>query len=135
RQVHFQSLQTHSAAIEEIARMASLLLTGGRLIDSSQDLDGPGDLLLQEGKVAALGDDASKGASPDTERIDVTGLVVCPGLIDPHVHLREPGQSAKETIATGTAAAARGGFTTVVCMANVSRDIETGGSVATHWAT
>lgn len=62
--------------------------------------------------------------------MDVTGQVVCPGLIDLHVHLREPGQSAKETIASGTAAAARGGFTSVVCMPNTSPRIDTPGTVA-----
>src|SRR5262249_46509134 len=97
--------------------MSSLLLTGGRLIDPSQDHDGPADVLLRDGKVAAIGPDASK-ASPEIKRIDVSGMIVCPGLIDLHVHLREPGQSAKETIATGTKAAARGGFTSVVCMPN-----------------
>jgi len=62
--------------------------------------------------------------------MDVAGLVVCPGLIDLHVHLREPGQSAKETIATGTAAAARGGFTSLVCMPNTSPAIDNSGTVA-----
>ena len=62
--------------------------------------------------------------------MDVSGLVVCPGLIDMHVHLREPGQVAKETIATGTAAAARGGFTSVVCMPNTSPAIDNAGTVA-----
>ncbi len=60
----------------------------------------------------------------------MAGLVVCPGLIDLHVHLREPGQSAKETIATGTQAAARGGFTSVVCMPNTSPAIDNAGTVA-----
>jgi len=69
-------------------------------------------------------------APPDVERADVSGLVVCPGLIDLHVHLREPGQSAKETIATGTAAAARGGFTSIVCMPNTSPAIDNAGTVA-----
>jgi dihydroorotase len=109
--------------------MSSLLLTGGRLVDPSQDYDRPADVLLREGKVAAIGEDASK-APPEVPRIDVSGMVVCPGLIDLHVHLREPGQSAKETIATGTAAAARGGFTSIVCMPNTSPVIENAGTVA-----
>src|SRR3954463_10648122 len=109
--------------------MSSLLLTGGRLIDPSQDQDGPADLLLEDGKVAGIGPSASSKATAKTERIDVRGLVVCPGLIDLHVHLREPGQSAKETIATGTAAAARGGFTSLVCMPNTSPVIENAGTV------
>src|SRR5256886_1408811 len=109
--------------------MSSLLLTGGRIIDPSQDLDAPGDLLLRDGKVAAIGKDAGSKAPADARQIDVKGLIVCPGLIDLHVHLREPGQSAKETIATGTAAAARGGFTSIVCMPNTSPVIEDAGTV------
>src|SRR5213075_3527977 len=89
-----------------------------------------GDLLLRDGKIMAIGQDVSNAASAGSERMDVSGLVVCPGLIDLHVHLREPGQSAKETIATGTAAAARGGFTSVVCMPNTSPVIENAGTVA-----
>src|SRR5947209_5635580 len=110
--------------------MSSLLLTGGRIIDPSQDLDAPGDLLLRDGKVAAIGKEASSKAPSDAKRVDVKGLVVCPGLNDLNVHLREPGQRCKETIATGTAAAARGGFTSVVCMPNTSPVIENAGTVA-----
>src|SRR5689334_6105127 len=110
--------------------MKSLLLTGGRVIDPAQRLDSPADVLISEGKIAAVGPSAAQQAPADTERMDVSGLVVCPGLIDLHVHLREPGQSAKETIATGTAAAARGGFTSVVCMPNTSPVIENAGTVA-----
>src|SRR5438093_408116 len=62
--------------------MSSLLLTGGRIIDPSQDLDAPGDLLLRDGKVAAIGKDASSKAPADAKRIDAKGLIVCPGLID-----------------------------------------------------
>src|SRR5262245_2961915 len=109
--------------------MSSLLLTGGRFVDPSQDIDRPADWLLRDGKVAAIGEDASR-ASPDIRRVDVSGMVGCPGLIDLHVHLREPRQSAKETIATGTAAAARGGFTSIVCMPNTSPVIENAGTVA-----
>src|SRR4029077_5066195 len=110
--------------------MSSLLLTGGRVIDPANRLDGPADVLVRDGKIAAVGTDAAKRAAADTERLEVRGLVVCPGLIDLHVHLREPGQSAKETIATGTAAAARGGFTSVVCMPNTSPPVENAGTVA-----
>ena len=110
--------------------MSSLLLTGGRVIDPAQNWDRVADVLVENGRIAALGADASAKARPDTERIDVAGLVVAPGLIDLHVHLREPGQSAKETIATGTMAAARGGFTSVVCMPNTSPPIENAGTVA-----
>src|SRR5688572_23393504 len=71
-----------------------------------------------------------KQADSETVRMDASGLVVCPGFIDLHVHLREPGQSAKETISTGTQAAARGGFTSVVCMPNTSPAIDNPGTVA-----
>src|SRR5216117_1655998 len=110
--------------------MNSLLLTGGRVIDPANQFDAIGDVLVLEGKVAALARDAARQAPADIERMDVTGCVVCPGLIDLHVHLREPGQTAKETIATGTAAAARGGFTSVVCMPNTSPAIDNATTVA-----
>jgi len=109
--------------------MNSLLLNG-RVIDPANQFDAVADLLILEGKVAALVPDAAQQAPADIERMDVTGFVVCPGLIDLHVHLREPGQTAKETIATGTAAAARGGFTSVVCMPNTSPAIDNAGTVA-----
>ena len=110
--------------------MNSLLLTGGRVIDPANRFDGVADLLLSQGKIAAIGPDAGAKATADVERMDVKGLVVCPGLIDLHVHLREPGQVTKETIATGTAAAARGGFTSVLCMPNTLPAIDNAGTVA-----
>ena len=110
--------------------MNSLLLAGGRVIDPANHFDATADVLIVDGKVAAIGLDAAAKAPAEIERMDVKGLVVCPGLIDLHVHLREPGQGAKETIATGTAAAARGGFTTVVCMPNTSPAIDNPGTVA-----
>src|SRR3984957_1189070 len=108
----------------------SLLLTGGRVIDPASKLDAVADVLIVKGKIAAVGRDAAAMTPPDAERCDVKGMVICPGLIDLHVHLREPGQSAKETIATGTAAAARGGFTSIVCMPNTSPAIDNPGTVA-----
>jgi dihydroorotase len=110
--------------------MNALLLTGGRVIDPANQFDAVADVLLAEGKIAARGPEAAAKAPPGVERMDVSGLVVCPGLIDLHVHLREPGQGAKETLATGTAAAARGGFTSVVCMPNTSPAIDNAGTVA-----
>ena len=110
--------------------MSSLLLKGGRLIDPANGRDENADLLLVDGKVASVGADAPGQAPEGTQEIDVAGKVVCPGLIDIHVHFREPGQTAKETIDTGAAAAARGGFTTVVCMPNTSPAIDNPGTVA-----
>src|SRR3989442_53784 len=110
--------------------MNSLLLTGGRVVDPANRFDAVADILISQGKIAAVGPEAAAKAAADTERMKVKGLVVCPGLIDMHVHLREPGQGAKETIATGTAAAARGGFTSLVCMPNTSPAIDNSGTVA-----
>ena len=110
--------------------MAALLLTGARVVDPASRLDAKADVLISAGKIAAVGADAAKQSPRDVERMDVSGLIVCPGLIDLHVHLREPGQTAKENIATGTAAAARGGFTSVVCMPNTSPPIDNAGTVA-----
>ncbi len=94
--------------------MTRLTIRNGRLIDPASQFDGVTDVMLERGKVARIG----KVAKPTGRTIDATGLIVCPGLIDPHVHLREPGQEDKETIATGTAAAVNGGFTSVCCMPN-----------------
>lgn len=110
--------------------MKELLIEGGRVIDPANHLDKVCDVLVQDGKIAGVGGPAAPQASPAAERFDARGLVVCPGLIDLHVHLREPGQTAKENIATGTAAAARGGFTSVVCMPNTSPAIDNPGTVA-----
>jgi dihydroorotase len=110
--------------------MNALLLSGGRVLDPASRFDGTADVLLENGKVTAMGAEATRSAPSGVERLDVGGLVVCPGLIDLHVHLREPGQSAKETIATGTAAAAQGGFTSVVCMPNTVPAIDNAGTVA-----
>jgi dihydroorotase len=96
--------------------MAKLLIHGGRVIDPSQDLDEALDLLIEDGHVSKL--DGRVKPPKDAETFDASGLVVAPGLIDIHVHLREPGQEYKETVRTGTMAAAAGGFTAVACMAN-----------------
>ncbi len=92
------------------------LLTGGRLVDPSQELDGPGDLLVRDGRIEACGDGIT--GPEEAEVVDVGGLVVAPGFIDVHVHLREPGGEHKETIESGARAAAAGGFTTVWTMPN-----------------
>src|SRR5256885_766946 len=110
--------------------MNSLLIAGGRVVDPASRFDAWADVLIVEDKIAAIGPDASRQAPVDAQKLDAGGRIVCPGLIDLHVHLREPGKSAKETIATGTAAAARGGFTSVVCMPNTSPPIDNSGTVA-----
>ncbi len=93
----------------------ALLLRGGRVIDPASGTDGRADIRVRQGVVAAVGT-----LSPEVSDrvVDVDGLIVAPGLIDVHVHLREPGYEWKETIATGTAAAAAGGFTRIFCMPN-----------------
>jgi dihydroorotase len=97
--------------------MDSLLITGGRVIDPANGVDTDMDLLLRDGDVAALA--APGKLRGETKRVlSAKGCIVSPGLIDLHVHLREPGQAHKETIATGTAAAAAGGFTSVCAMPN-----------------
>jgi len=92
-----------------------LLLKGGRVVDPARGTDGVLDLLLEDGRVARSG---ARLRVPGAEVRDVSGLVVCPGFIDLHTHLREPGREDKETIATGTRAAAAGGFTAVCAMPN-----------------
>jgi len=111
-----------------------LLIRGGHIIDPSQGIDQIGDLLIAEGKIVQVGDTAIQSSSfsailrPDeigAKNLDARGLVVCPGFVDLHCHLREPGFEDKETIATGTKAAAIGGFTTVFCMANTEPPLDT----------
>jgi len=101
--------------------MTALVIRGGHLIDPAAGVDGLKDLLLKDGRVAEI---ASPGklkqanGAAGAEVLDATGLTIAPGLVDIHVHLREPGQGYKETIATGTASAAAGGFTSVAAMPN-----------------
>jgi dihydroorotase len=98
---------------------SSLLIKGGHLIDPAGRVDAPMDVLLKDGRVAEVAlPNKIRGAAD--EKFDARGLVVAPGFIDLHVHLREPGQGHKETIATGTAAAAAGGFTSVCTMPNTA---------------
>ena len=97
--------------------MTRRLLKGGRVVDPASGRDGLFDLLIEDGRVAGVGRDLPAAAGVAVVEIPA-GLVVCPGLIDMHVHLREPGQEHKETVATGVAAAVAGGFTAVACMPN-----------------
>ena len=98
---------------------SSMIIKNGLVIDPSQNLEGKYDLLLKDGRVAEIAR-AGKLRGKADEILNARGMVVCPGLVDIHVHLREPGQSHKETIASGTLAAAAGGFTSVCCMPNTS---------------
>jgi len=98
-----------------------LLLTGARIIDPAQKINSISDILLEGGKIAKIGADLLQPEnSRDAEIIEVAGMIVTPGLIDMHTHLREPGQEYKETIATGTRAAVAGGFTSIACMPNTA---------------
>jgi dihydroorotase len=94
------------------------LVHNGHIIDPASGIDAPRDLLLRDGLIAAIDTPGALAGVEVAQTIDATGRVVAPGLIDIHVHLREPGQTWKETIATGTRAAAAGGFATVVAMPN-----------------
>src|ERR1035438_978693 len=96
---------------------SSLLIHGAHLIDPMARIDAPMDILLKNGRVVEVAAPKKIKGHAD-EKFDARGLVVAPGFIDLHVHLREPGQGHKETIATGTAAAAAGGFTSVCTMPN-----------------
>ena len=113
--------------------MASLLIRGGRVVDPSQSLDRVDDLLIRDGRVVAIGSatigQLAGGAVVADEVLDATGLIVTPGLVDMHVHLREPGREEDETIETGTAAAIAGGFTSVACIPNTEPPLDTQGGV------
>ena len=100
------------------AKADSLLIRGGKVIDPSQKISALRDVLIEEGKIAAVDGPGKIPSSRAARVIDAHGCWVLPGLIDVHVHLREPGLEYKETIETGTRAAVAGGFTSVACMAN-----------------
>jgi dihydroorotase len=104
-----------------------ILIKQGRLVDPVGGIGGVMDLLIRDGAVAEIGSDLS---APDARVIDARGLTVCAGLVDMHVHLREPGFEDKETIQTGCAAAARGGVTTLACMPNTRPVVDTPEQVA-----
>ena len=110
-------------------KSGGLLIKGGQVIDPAAKIDGLMDVLLHDGRVAEVGPPNKIRGSAD-QTFNARGLVVAPGFIDLHVHLREPGQSYKETIASGTAAAAAGGFTSVCCMPNTSPVVD-----SVEWVT
>jgi dihydroorotase len=104
----------------QVNSLPTILIRGGRVIDPSRKIDGDFDILIEDGKISALD---KPGSIPDKRAgriIDAKGAWILPGLIDIHVHLREPGLEYKETIETGTRAAVAGGFTSVACMANTT---------------
>src|ERR1051325_5834770 len=105
--------------------MPSLLIVGGRVVDPASGFDQPADVAIADGKVAAVDPKRKLPRSPADEVIDASGCLVTPGLIDPHVHLREPGGEHKETLSTGSMAGVAGGFTTLCCMPNTNPALDT----------
>lgn len=108
------------------------VIQNGTVIDPASGVSGALHLLIEDGKIAALSRSSFDGA--DAERLDAAGLIVAPGLVDMHVHLREPGYEYKEDIASGTRAAARGGVTSVACMANTKPALDTGLAIRAVYA-
>jgi dihydroorotase len=111
--------------------MSDLIITGGRVIDPAQNIDGEFSVLIRDGLVEFIGapGEAKAKASADAEKLDATGKIVTPGLIDMHVHFREPGMEAQETIASGAAAAVAGGFSSVACMANTDPALDSAADI------
>lgn len=112
--------------LARMAEAATIVIRGGRVIDPASGLDSQADVIVSGDRIIGIGKGlASSHAAASARIIDASGCIVCPGLIDPHVHLREPGHEHKETIASGTAAAVAGGFTSVCCMPNTSPPFDT----------
>ena len=109
--------------------MATLLIRGGRVVDPAQGVDRVDDVLIRDGLIVSVGHAGGQPLGRADETIDATGLIVAPGLIDMHVHLREPGREEDETIETGTRAAVAGGFTSVACIPNTEPPIDTQAAV------
>lgn len=108
-----------------LASMAELTIKGGRVIDPASGFDQVTDLVIERGRIRKI----DKVARPKGKVFDARDCIVCPGLIDPHVHLREPGQEEKETIASGSAAAVAGGFTSICCMPNTQPALDDDGRI------
>jgi dihydroorotase len=112
--------------------MAKLLIKGGRVLDPESSTDGLLDILVAGGRIEAIRAQGKPGdGGKDVEVIDAKGLLVIPGMVDVHTHLREPGYEYKETVLTGGRAVAAGGFTTVLCMAN-TEPVNDNGSVTRY---
>ncbi|MGB8853724.1 MAG: dihydroorotase [Pirellulales bacterium] len=109
--------------------MATLLIRGGRVIDPAQNIDRIDDVLVRDGLVVSIGHEGGQPLGRADETIEAGGLIVAPGLVDMHVHLREPGREEDETIETGTRAALAGGFTSVACIPNTEPPIDTQAAV------
>ncbi len=101
-----------------------LIITGGRIIDPARDMDLVGDVLIKNGIIEKIGGDLHSSMSSTMPSLDASRMIVCPGFIDLHTHLREPGFEDKETIDTGVRAGAAGGFTTLCCMPNTNPPID-----------
>ena len=104
--------------------MKPLLIHGGHIIDPGQGIDEAAGLLIEDGKISWLGKGEITPPPTNYDMLDASGLIVCPGFVDLHCHLRQPGFEERETIATGTRAAARGGFTTICCMPNTEPPLD-----------
>ena len=109
--------------------MASMVIRGGRVVDPDQGIDRVDDLLIRDGLIISIGHDGSQPLGKVDETIDAHGFIVTPGLVDMHVHLREPVREEDETIETGTKAALAGGFTSVACIPNTEPAIDTQANV------
>jgi len=111
------------------------LITGAQIAEAraARAGGGPADIWISDGRIAAVGPAASRDAPAGAERLDAAGLIALPGLVDLHTHLREPGREDAETVETGTAAAALGGYTAVHAMANTDPVADTAGVVEQIW--
>jgi len=105
--------------------MMDVLICGGRVIDPANGLDAIANVLIKDGRIAAVGEEKGKAGT----EIDASGLIVCPGLVDMHVHLREPGQEWKEDIESGSRAAVAGGVTSMCCMPNTTPRLDHAGAI------
>ncbi|HEU0073367.1 MAG TPA: amidohydrolase family protein, partial [Dehalococcoidia bacterium] len=109
--------------------MALLLIKGGRVLDPANGVDMVGDVLVEDGRIVGFGANVEAHGRAPLQTIDAKGFVVAPGFVDLHTHLRDPGFEYKETVETGTRAAARGGFTTVCAMPNTEPAMDNRGTV------